>query len=315
MSKEAMKLALEALESGKNYGFAIYVLRRELAKPDFWEGYVPESVKPAQPVALRLPKVGDEVVCIEDESLGGVVAYLTAGGSPEIRFDDGSHGTYMLREFAELFRYTSPQPAQQEPVAYAKELIEGLYENGDPVSVDAAELLEQLTSPQPAQSKPLTDEHIERIYHRYGGDMINCARAIERAAQQEPVNQRAHEMALRQWDHWKQYALELQEKLVKYEGGSPMVLNNDPQPAQQEPVVGITAIRTWFKDGRVVTQTLCNSWVDTYPQPPQRTWVGLTDADKETPDMGKYVFLSDDWIDGYKTGLEKGEAKLKEKNT
>jgi hypothetical protein len=32
---------------------------------------------------------------------------------------------------------------------------------------------------------------------------------------------------------------------------------------EQEPVVGITAIRTWFKDGRVVTQTLCNSWVDT----------------------------------------------------
>jgi hypothetical protein len=31
----------------------------------------------------------------------------------------------------------------------------------------------------------------------------------------------------------------------------------------QEPVVGIAAIRTWFKDGRVVTQTLCNSWIDT----------------------------------------------------
>jgi len=31
------------------------------------------------------------------------------------------------------------------------------------------------------QRKPLTDEEIERIYHRYGGEMINCARAIERA--------------------------------------------------------------------------------------------------------------------------------------
>jgi hypothetical protein len=37
------------------------------------------------------------------------------------------------------------------------------------------------------------------------------------------------------------------------------------QEIEQEPVVGITAIRTWFKDGRVVTQTLCNSWVDTTP--------------------------------------------------
>ena len=41
------------------------------------------------------------------------------------------------------------------------------------------------------------------------------------------------------------------------------------QEIEQEPVVGIAAIRTWFKDGRVVTQTLCNSWVDTTP--PQRT--------------------------------------------
>jgi hypothetical protein len=40
------------------------------------------------------------------------------------------------------------------------------------------------------------------------------------------------------------------------------------QEIEQEPVVGIAAIRTWFKDGRVVTQTLCNSWIDTTP--PQR---------------------------------------------
>ena len=33
----------------------------------------------------------------------------------------------------------------------------------------------------PPQRKPLTDEEIERIYNRYGGEMINCARAIERA--------------------------------------------------------------------------------------------------------------------------------------
>jgi len=41
---------------------------------------------------------------------------------------------------------------------------------------------ERSSDEQPAQQEPLTDEHIERIYHRYGGDMINCARAIERAA-------------------------------------------------------------------------------------------------------------------------------------
>ena len=30
---------------------------------------------------------------------------------------------------------------------------------------------------------------------------------------------------MRQWDSWKAYALELQARLVKHEGGSPMVLN------------------------------------------------------------------------------------------
>ena len=63
-------------------------------------------VQEQEPVAMRMPKVGDKVICIEDDSLGEV-EYLTAGGSPEIKFDDGSHGTYMLREFAELFRYAT----------------------------------------------------------------------------------------------------------------------------------------------------------------------------------------------------------------
>ena len=72
------------------------------------------AAQPAQePVAMRMPKVGDKVICLEDESLGTIVS-LTAGGSPDIKFDDGSHGTYLLREFAELFCYAStPQPAQE----------------------------------------------------------------------------------------------------------------------------------------------------------------------------------------------------------
>ena len=72
-----------------------------------------------EPVAMRMPKVGDEVVCIEDNSLG-TVEYLTAGGSPEIKFDDGSHGTYLLREFAELFRYATPP--QRKPLL-ASEIV------------------------------------------------------------------------------------------------------------------------------------------------------------------------------------------------
>jgi hypothetical protein len=69
-----------------------------------------------EPVGMRMPKVGDRVICLEDESLGTVVS-LTAGGSPDITFDDGSRGTYLLREFAELFGYVAPP---QRPVAYDK---------------------------------------------------------------------------------------------------------------------------------------------------------------------------------------------------
>ncbi len=66
---------------------------------------------------MRMPKVGDKVICLEDESLGEVVS-LTGGGSPDITFDDGTRGTYLLREFAELFGYAEQRQQQAEPVAY-----------------------------------------------------------------------------------------------------------------------------------------------------------------------------------------------------
>jgi hypothetical protein len=69
----------------------------------------PLSVQP-QPVSMRMPKAGDKVICLEDESLATVVS-LTAGGSPDIVFSDGSRGTYLLHEFAELFGYATPPAA------------------------------------------------------------------------------------------------------------------------------------------------------------------------------------------------------------
>jgi hypothetical protein len=44
---------------------------------------------------------------------------------------------------------------------------------------------------------------------------------------------------------------------------------------EQEPVVGT---KTWFEDGKVVTQYLHPS--DIYIDPPQRTWVSLSDEDR-----------------------------------
>ena len=132
IEKEKLKSVLEALWTTANPKAedAIKALEKALAQPK-----EPEQ----EPVAMRMPKVGDKVVCIEDDSLG-VVAYLTAGGSPEIMFDDGSHGTYLLREFAELFRYTTqPQckPLTDEEIKqdfekWAKEnYVQGFEPYGD----------------------------------------------------------------------------------------------------------------------------------------------------------------------------------------
>jgi hypothetical protein len=135
----------------------------------FYTSLSAQSPPVQEPVSMRMPKVGDKVVCIEDESLGTVV-YLTAGGSPEIKFDDGSHGTYMLREFAELFGYTTPPAAEWQKIEC-------------PICGDMA----IATDIPAAQRKPLTDEQIERewqfLHDEEGNppDHHDFARAIEAA--------------------------------------------------------------------------------------------------------------------------------------
>ena len=96
-----------------------------------------------EPVAMRMPKVGDKVICLEDESLGEVVS-LTAGGSPDIKFADGSHGTYLLREFAELFGYVNSHQQQAEPLAWDKTSASfdewwdsDLHDNANPFDTDS----------------------------------------------------------------------------------------------------------------------------------------------------------------------------------
>ena len=58
---------------------------------------------------------------------------------------------------------------------------------------------------------------------------------LEALAQPEQ-HDRPLQIAMRQWEDWKAYALDLQKKLVKYEGGSPMILNTQPE----RPWVGLT---------------------------------------------------------------------------
>ena len=96
---------------------------RELA-----DHFATQPTQQAEPVAMRMPKVGDRVICLEDESLGTVVS-LTAGGSPDITFDDGSRGTYLLREFAELFSYAAA--AQRPWVGLEPEEILDLFDRNN----------------------------------------------------------------------------------------------------------------------------------------------------------------------------------------
>ena len=62
------------------------------------------------------------------------------------------------------------------------------------------------------------------------------ADAKRMAQQGEQPTQRQLDTAMRQWETWKAYALELQAKVVKYEGGSPMLLNAAAPAQQWEPV-------------------------------------------------------------------------------
>ncbi len=79
-----------------------------------------------------------------------------------------------------------------------------------------------------------------KTFHKLRDERIPELRAALLAADSraggEVVSKRQYETAMRQWDSWKSYALELQAKLVKYEGGSPMILNTRPAPAEPQAV-------------------------------------------------------------------------------
>ena len=102
----------------------------EAAKKNPAPLYTTPPQQQAEPVSMRMPKVGDKVICLEDESLGTVVS-LTAGGSPDIKFDDGSHGTYLLREFAELFGYAEQRQPLTKDEALTLEALKYAASKGD----------------------------------------------------------------------------------------------------------------------------------------------------------------------------------------
>jgi hypothetical protein len=63
---------------------------------------------------------------------------------------------------------------EQEPNGYVQTVIEALYENGDPVSVDAAELLQRITAQQEqvpvARIGMIGEDHFADVCSKAGGD-------------------------------------------------------------------------------------------------------------------------------------------------
>ena len=70
---------------------------------------------------------------------------------------------------------------EQEPVAVWELFEDGWDSIADQEWMETLPVGTKLYTFTPPQRKPLTDEEIECIYDRYGGNMTNCARAIERA--------------------------------------------------------------------------------------------------------------------------------------
>jgi len=225
MSKEAMKQALEALEKLwdiiddiDTYGdmaksddklYRSLVERRQRQRFEqtgiSTDGYelnggaitaLRQAIAEAEKqelVRMRMPKVGDRVICLEDETLG-TVKYLTAGGSPEIKFDDGSYGTYLLREFAELFVYAAPVHASDMSQERVYETAKGEHEpvawmwkdgslTSDPDEADGT-WIKLYTAPPKRKWVGLTEEELEPLCDlwkvSYGSVYVDeFARAIE----------------------------------------------------------------------------------------------------------------------------------------
>jgi hypothetical protein len=82
----------------------------------------------------------------------------------------------LLRQIHDVVAMQSETNQVKSASDYERGFIDGMQKQAES-SVDRA----VNAMAQPNQYAPLTDDEIGRIYHRFGGDMLNCARAIERA--------------------------------------------------------------------------------------------------------------------------------------
>ena len=268
-----------------------------------------------EPVSMRMPKVGDRVICIEDESLG-VVHYLTGGGSPEIKFDDGSHGTFLLRDFAELFGYADTTPQLQtkdEPKCVA---IVEVFEKDwriDYMSLPVGKhkLYAQhytYTTPQSeTKDAPVAYINVEERKLEWANKFINWKTPTVFNLPKIPLYTTPQSETKDEPVYWEMPDGKIVDKwaLQFYRGDTGTPLYTTPQPKQEQgdPVAWIEH----HKGGDNLVWDEPNKGTPLYTTP-QRTWVGLTDEDMGFLfPHGKSV-----WVQEIVKIIEN---KLKERNT
>ena len=323
--REAMLKALDALEilNGAETveGIFIYTtdeifaLRQALAQPE-----------QAAVAWMRMPKEGDRVVCIEDESLG-TVKYLTAGGSPEIKFDDGSHGTYLLREFAELFRYADTALAQpkQEHIECGYDETVGMCTNNpcceqaqpeqEPDCSEAGHdegrcgnfhcITKPATPPKPEQFNVSFPYFMRKRIEQALKDAIHPTGMSVHDGKVKVLVSDLHRMLL-----VIDSVLAQPEHPLDKKADNARELGLDYEP-EQEPVATVKFIHN-KKAPDVDWHCDVSIWdgAKLYTAPPSKQWVGLTDD--ELNNISEYG--NTDWTKR-KSLARAIEAKLKEKNT
>ena len=167
MSKEAMKLALGELQAGY-VGNAMQILREALAKPDFWEGYVPEPDKRQQALdkkAENARELGLDYEPAQQEQWDAIPDAFNEWWNAD--YDDT--GNPYRKDSPAYWAWSgwkaaSKQP-EQEPVAWASDVEFDIETEVIPAKgkgrLGTSGLNIPLYTSQPPQRKPLTDEEIK----------------------------------------------------------------------------------------------------------------------------------------------------------
>jgi hypothetical protein len=78
-------------------------------------------------------------------------------------------------------------------------------------------------------------EALELSHPMFGIATVKHKAATQALEQAIKTEDRQLQITLYQWDSWKNYAFELRERLNKYEGDSPMILNTTNPTIPNEP--------------------------------------------------------------------------------